>query len=116
MSTDPQDQNPQLIDLALYERAFNNDKSKMHEFITILKADLHRFMTEFLNSYNANDLASMREEMHKIEPIVSQIRFTELQELLIQYKNYIKIDESMLQLNKSLVALISKLISTLDCR
>jgi signal transduction histidine kinase/DNA-binding response OmpR family regulator len=67
-----------LISFAFYEYAFNSNAEQLNEIKEILKQDLTEFEQNFTAKSNDQDLPGMREEIHRIRPIIKNLKCEEL--------------------------------------
>lgn len=96
-----------MFSIKYFEEAFY-DKSKLNQFLIEIKEDFIRFEKELITSINKGDFIEMRRELHKMETIVTQIKFNRLLELFEEYRGANEVPEKTKSLNTKLSALLKE--------
>jgi len=102
-----------MFSLEYFEKAFDNN-SKLDAFVIEIKEDFIRFENEFFIMIEEEDFTEMTREIHKMETIVSQLKFKELQQLFEAYKKMNIAPTEIIQLNKKLSILLHEFHVEID--
>jgi len=91
-----------MISLHYYEQIFNNKQEKLDEIKRLLLNDFKKMEQAFFEADATKNLKLMRLELHKMSPIVSNLKFAELSVLFEKYRTLSEYDESIQPLHSEL--------------
>jgi signal transduction histidine kinase/DNA-binding response OmpR family regulator len=77
-----------MISFAFYEYAFDHDANQLIEIRAAILEDLKKFETSFLKCNEKQDLLGMREALHRIRPIVKNLKGLDLILLFDNFRMY----------------------------
>lgn len=103
-----------MISLQYYETIFNQNQEKIIQIKRLLLNDFKKMEHAFFEADANMSLKLMRLELHKMNPIVSNLGFTELSVLLEKYRTLNEYDESIQALNSELKAHLNSIYSFLN--
>lgn len=90
------------ISFEYYEQILNNDPGRIAEMKQLILQDFKNFETSFLEADQRRDIMKMRQEVHKMIPIVSNLRYAEFLVIAQQYRFYTGYSTDLVPLNKEL--------------
>jgi hypothetical protein len=103
-----------MISLHYYESIFNKNQEKLNQIKQLLLNDFKKMEQAFFEADVTKNLKLMRNELHKMNPIVSNLGFTELSVLLEKYRTLNEYDESIQALNSELKTHLNSIYSFLN--
>jgi len=77
-----------MISLAYYEEIFRNNLPKLAQIKRLIVSDFKSMESAFFEANSNRDIKLMRAELHKIIPIVSNLKFYDMMALVEKYKAY----------------------------
>ena len=77
-----------FFSFAFYEETFNNDRKYLKKFTKSLIDELVRFDKNLAKNNKTKDVISIRSEVHKIKPIVKNLRYYDLTDQLNIFRLY----------------------------
>ena len=86
--------------LDYYKDIFRNNTQRLSSIKELLAKDFKSMEVRFLLAVEQNDLQAMRTELHKMQPIVFNLRFSRMLGLIEKYKKEEKGSEEINKLNQ----------------
>ena len=84
----PKERKDNSFSFSFYEKAFDQDKQKLKKIKKAVIADMRRFEKNFLLKNKDGDLAGMRAEIHRIRPILKNLKCDALIHTLDNFRLY----------------------------
>ena len=75
------------LSLSYYISISKGNAELLKTFKTLLLEDVQSMDTRFFSAVEANDIDSMRNELHKLYPIVFNLNFSEMLDLIEKYRH-----------------------------
>lgn len=94
-----------------YHSVFGRDCSKWEDFLNHIIDDFEILNEEVMSAYHRKDFKSLRQTLHKLEPVVKQLKADDLLMLFQQYRNCNEISNEMHVLNCRLSNLSKDIIN-----
>lgn len=91
-----------MISIEYYALFLKGDPAKISKMKNLIKEDLRKTEIAFFKADNEKDFKSMKSELHKISPIIFNLKYTEFLSLLEQYKVYDQYNDEFKNLNEQL--------------
>jgi hypothetical protein len=95
--------------LEYYFSIFRNNPQLIPNIKELLLADFKSMESRFFSAAENNDLAAMKEELHKMSPIVSNLNFAGMLDLLEKYRHSSNDLTEMTKLHDHLKACLSQI-------
>jgi hypothetical protein len=93
---------------------FRNNPQLVPNIKALLLADFKSMESRFFAAVENNDLAAMKIELHKMSPIVSNLKFAEMLDLLEKYRHYSNDSREMSKLHDDLKTCLSQIYMMLE--
>jgi hypothetical protein len=90
------------ISFEYYEQILGGDPDRIAEMKKLILQDFTNFETSFFEADQRRDIIKMRHEMHKMIPIISNLKYKELLVIAQQYRFYTAYSTDLVPLNKEL--------------
>lgn len=103
-----------MISLDYYNSIFNHDAEKVSKMITLIRKDFEKMEASFFKADSERDILRMRAEIHKMMPIISNLKYQEFITVAEQYRNCQQYDDRINSLNKELKQCLGQLYAFLD--
>jgi hypothetical protein len=91
-----------MISIEYYALFLKGDAAKISKMKNLIKEDLKKTEIAFFKADSQQDFRSMRSELHKISPIIFNLRYKEFYSLIEQYKVYDQYNDELKNLNEQL--------------
>jgi hypothetical protein len=101
--------------LDYYVSIFRNNPQLITNIKALLLTDFKSMESRFFTAAESNDLAAMKVELHKISPIVSNLKFARMLDLLEKYRHSNDAKE-MSKLHDDLKTCLSQIYGMLEER
>jgi hypothetical protein len=85
-----------------YEQILGGDPGRIAEMKKLILQDFTNFEASFLEADQRHDINKMRHEIHKMIPIISNLKYKELLVIAQQYRFYTAYSTDLVPLNKEL--------------
>lgn len=89
-----------VYSFAFYKRATISDITK--NIRKIVANEIQAFSVSLMEAYENKDITRMREEIHKLHPIIQNLKMTAVSELLEELRSYDQIDTMMFDIIKQI--------------
>jgi hypothetical protein len=100
--------------LDYYVSIFRNNPQLIPNVKALLLTDFKSMESRFFAAVENNDLAAMKEELHKMSPIVSNLKFAGMLDLLEKYRHSSNDCKEMSKLHDDLKACLSQIYVMLE--
>jgi hypothetical protein len=77
-----------MISLEYYLKIFDGNASKMAQIKGLIVIDFKNIEKNFFEADKVKDLAAMKVQLHRMYPIVSNLRYKELLRLISHYQSH----------------------------
>ncbi len=91
-----------MISLDYYETLFNHNQRKLVMLREIIVTDFKKMEQAFFEADVTRNLKVMQLELHKMNPIVSNLKYQELSSLIEKYRTFNEYDDSIALLHSEL--------------
>lgn len=103
------------LSMDYYISIFRNNPERLASMKELLLKDFRKMESNFFAYAGRNDLPAMRAELHKAKPIVFNLRFSKMLELIEKYNECGKItDDFMNQLNQEMKHCLAEIYNFLE--
>jgi hypothetical protein len=102
--------------LDYYVSIFRNNPQLIPNIKALLLTDFKSMEARFFAAAKNNDMVAMKEELHKISPIVSNLKFAGMLDLLEKYRHYSNDPTEMSKLHDDLKTCLSQIYVMLEER
>jgi signal transduction histidine kinase/CheY-like chemotaxis protein len=106
--------NEELISFAFYEYAFSNDPKQLNEIKLAVIKDLKGFEKDFLTKSKREDLRGMREEIHRIRPIVKNLKCSELTMVFDNFRLHENHSIALTKLVNQIAELVERMVGEIE--
>lgn len=96
-----------------YAEIFRNNPRQIAMIKDLLVKDFKTMEVNFFAAVDKRDIHAMRAELHKMSPIISNLRFSEMLSLLEKYRKYKEYSDELTILNEELRKCLSSINSFL---
>lgn len=90
------------LSMDYYAGIFRNNPDKIPMIKDLLVKDFKAMEVNFFSAVDKRDIHTMRAELHKMYPIISNLRFSEMLSLLEKYRNHKEYSDELNILNEQL--------------
>lgn len=97
--------------LAFYERAASGEMAS--RIYAIIADEIEGFTASLITGYNENDLARMKAEIHKLSPVIKNLKMFTVVQLLEQLRSFDTIDPSMAEVISNITTLVEPVVADL---
>jgi len=91
-----------MISIEYYSLFLKGDPAKISKMKNLIREDLRKTEIAFFKADSEKDFKSMRSELHKISPIIFNLKYKEFLSLIEQYKAYDQYSDELKNLNEQL--------------
>ncbi len=91
-----------MLSLQYYKNIFGNDPGKLDKMKHLIGEDFKRVELLFFEADKAKDIVKMKNQLHKIYPIVSNLKYEEFLSLINIYRTYDQYGSELPLLNAEL--------------
>jgi hypothetical protein len=91
-----------MISIEYYSLFLKGDPAKISKMKNLIKEDLRKTEIAFFKADSERDFRSMRSELHKISPIIFNLKYKDFLSLIEQYKAYDQYSDELKNLNEQL--------------
>ena len=91
-----------MISIEYYSLFLKGDPAKISKMKNLIKEDLRKTEIAFFKADSERDFRSMRSELHKISPIIFNLKYKDFLSLIEQYKAYNQYSDELKNLNEQL--------------
>ena len=102
--------------LHYYESIFRKNPQLIPDIKALLLTDFKSMESRFFAAAENKDLATMKAELHKMSPIVSNLKFAGMLDLLEKYRHYSNDSKEMSKLHGELKTCLSQIYVMLEER
>ena len=102
--------------LDYYVSIFRNNPQLITNIKALLLTDFKSMESRFFAAAENNDLATMKAELHKMSPIVSNLNFVGMLDLLEKYRHCSNDSKEMSKLHDDLKTCLSQIYAMLEER
>lgn len=102
------------LSMDYYAGIFRNNPDKIPMIKDLLVKDFKAMEVNFFSAVDKRDIHTMRAELHKMYPIISNLRFSEMLSLLEKYRTHKEYSEDLNILNEELRNCLSNIYDFLE--